>query len=99
MNTESRDRWNYVTGTVLSIVLTLAAFGAVLSGAGRGLALAIVAAAAVAQIAVQLRFFLHLGFSGQKREDLQLVLFSLLLLTIMAGGTIWILTNLSGRMM
>jgi cytochrome o ubiquinol oxidase operon protein cyoD len=99
MNTESRDRGNYVTGTVLSIVLTLAAFGAVLYGAGRGLALAIVAAAAVAQIAVQLRFFLHLGFSGQKREDLQLVLFSLLLLTIMAGGTIWILTNLSGRMM
>lgn len=99
MNEKAQDRRNYVTGTILSAVLTLIAFATAFAGLGRSVALTVIAIAAVAQIAVQLRSFLHLGFRGQQREDLQLVLFSLLLLIIMAGGTMWILTSLSGRMM
>ncbi|WP_187775866.1 hypothetical protein [Salinicola corii] len=33
-----------------------------------------------------------------KREDLQLILFTVLILTIMVGGTLWILFNLYYRM-
>ena len=51
-----------------------------------------------AQIIIQVRYFLHIDLSRQKREDLQLILFSLLLLTVMAGGTIWIMGSLAGRM-
>ena len=53
---------------------------------------------AFVQIVMHFRFFLHIDFSKQKREDLQLILFSTLLLLIMGGGTIWIMTNLAARM-
>jgi len=35
---------------------------------------------------------------GQKREDLQLILFSALLLIIVVGGTVWIMGSLGARM-
>lgn len=35
----------------------------------------------------------------KKRKDLQLTLFTVLLLAIMAAGTIWIMANLYTRMM
>ena len=53
---------------------------------------------AFAQIVAHFRFFLHIDFSKQKREDLQLILFSTLLLLIMGGGTIWIMASLASRM-
>jgi cytochrome o ubiquinol oxidase operon protein cyoD len=34
----------------------------------------------------------------QKREDLQLILFPVLLLAIMVGGTVWIMASLTTRM-
>ena len=54
--------------------------------------------AALVQIVVHMRFFLHVDLSRQKREDLQLILFTVLLLALMGGGTIWILTDLAARM-
>ena len=54
---------------------------------------------ALAQIVVQLRCFLHIGLKRQKREDLQLLLFTVLLLAIMAFGTLWLMADLSDRMM
>ncbi len=50
------------------------------------------------QIVVQFRFFLHIYFSRQKREDLQVILFSTLLLLIMAEGTIWMMARLAAHM-
>jgi cytochrome o ubiquinol oxidase operon protein cyoD len=46
---------------------------------------------------VHFRFFLHIGFK-EKREDLQLIVFSALLLLIMVAGTIWIMASLAVRM-
>ncbi|HEY8229058.1 MAG TPA: hypothetical protein VIG31_01260 [Rhodanobacteraceae bacterium] len=46
---------------------------------------------------VHFRFFLHISFS-HKREDLQLILFSTVLLIIMVAGTIWITASLATRM-
>lgn len=90
---------SYLVGGALSVVLTLLAFAAVLwFDLARGTTLAIVAIAGVTQLIVQVRYFLHIDLSRQKREDLQLILFSLLLLTLMAGGTIWIMGSLAGRM-
>lgn len=97
---EGRSELNgYIAGALLSIALTIVAFAAVLwFDLGRATALVIVAVAGVAQLIVQVRYFLHIDLSRQKREDLQLILFSLVLLTLMAGGTIWIMGNLAGRM-
>lgn len=98
MNGAKAEFRSYVIGLLLSLLLTALAFGVVLAGLERTPALLIVTAAAIAQIVVQLRFFLHIRWRGQKREDLQLVLFSTLLLGIMVGGTLWIMTDLSQRM-
>tara|TARA_R110000787_G_scaffold4651_1_gene17672 strand:- start:10481 stop:10876 length:396 start_codon:yes stop_codon:yes gene_type:complete len=98
-DTAAHELRSYVIGFVISLVLTVAAFAAVLSDLSPTLKVVIVCLAALLQVATHLRNFLHLSFSGnQSREDLLLVLFSASLLAIMAGGTIWILSDLHGRM-
>jgi cytochrome o ubiquinol oxidase operon protein cyoD len=49
-------------------------------------------------VIVHIRFFLHLSFRGQQKEDLQLVLFTGFILFLMIGGTIWVLGDLYTRM-
>jgi cytochrome o ubiquinol oxidase operon protein cyoD len=53
---------------------------------------------AILQVIVHLRFFLHLSYKGQQKEDLQLVLFTGFILFLMIGGTIWVLGDLYTRM-
>lgn len=90
----------YLTGLMLAIVLTGAAFASVRwPWMARSGVLATVAVLALVQVVVHLRYFLHIDFSRQKREDLQLILFSALILLLMAGGTLWVLANLAERMM
>jgi cytochrome o ubiquinol oxidase operon protein cyoD len=95
-----RERRSYIVGFLLALLLTAAAFGLaafrLLSGPA---SMAAIGTLAVAQIAVQFRFFLHIDLSRQKREDLQLILFTALLVLIMVAGSIWILTSLDQRMM
>jgi cytochrome o ubiquinol oxidase operon protein cyoD len=89
----------YIAGFGLALTLTLIPFGLVHWRLMQGRALAItIAVLAVAQIVVHLRYFLHINLSRQKREDLQLILFTVLLLAIMAFGTLWIMGNLATRM-
>jgi cytochrome o ubiquinol oxidase operon protein cyoD len=96
----ARELRSYRIGFALALLLTAVAFALVASG---GLATvtawSAIAVLALAQIVVHFRFFLHIDLSEQKREDLQLILFSVLLVVIMGGGTIWILYNLHARMM
>jgi len=95
---ERRDFHAYVWGFSLALALTLVPFGLVhWSGIARFPLLIVIAAFALVQAVVHFRFFLHIGFR-QKREDLQLVLFSAVLLIIMVIGTIWIMASLAARM-
>lgn len=99
MSEEQRERRSYLVGLIACAAWTILAFGVVSLGVERGTAILIIVVAALVQLVLQLRYFLHLDFSRQKREDLQLVLFSALLLAIMVGGTIWILADQQNRMM
>ncbi|GAA4217610.1 cytochrome o ubiquinol oxidase operon protein cyoD [Sagittula marina] len=95
----SKEARFYLAGFGLALTLTLVPFALVHWALMEGRALAItIAVLAVAQIVVHLRFFLHIDLSRQKREDLQLILFTVLLLAIMAIGTLWIMGNLATRM-
>ncbi|WP_417310465.1 cytochrome o ubiquinol oxidase subunit IV [Devosia sp.] len=95
----SHERRSYAVGFVISLCLTALAFGALLSGLSATVTIVIIVVAALLQIVVHMHNFLHLSFSaGQSREDLLLVLFSVSLLAIMAGGTWYIMSDLSGRM-
>lgn len=94
-----RELRGYLAGFVLALGLTLCPFALIFWGkAGYSTAAGILGICALAQLAVQFRFFLHIDLTRQKREDLLLILFSILLLSIMAGGTIWIIGNLGMRM-
>lgn len=94
-----RELRGYLTGFGLALALTLGPFALVVwGGLAAGATLTILGLCALAQMAVHLRFFLHIDLSRQKREDLQLILFSVMLLAIMAAGTIWIMGNLAMRM-
>ena len=95
----SKELRSYLTGFVLALLLTLIPFALVAWGdLPSHVTLTTIAVFGVVQVIVQFRYFLHIDFSRQKREDLQLILFSVLLLTIMGGGTVWIMANLAHRM-
>ena len=89
----------YLRGFGLALALTLVPFGLVYwAPLSRSMILLIIGLCAVAQVVVQFRYFLHIDLSRQKREDLQLILFTGLLLLIMTGGTVLIMANLAHRM-
>jgi cytochrome o ubiquinol oxidase subunit IV len=96
----ARERRAYIWGFGLAILLTGGSFGLVafahLPAAALLPALGLLA---LAQIVVHFRFFLHIDLSRSKREDLQLILFSSLLILIMVVGSLWIMYNLDQRMM
>lgn len=90
----------YLIGYVAAIVLTCAAFAAVRWPAtGGGVTFGIVLALGLVQMAVQFRCFLHISLAKSARDDLQLILFSSLIIALMVGGTLVILFNLYRRMM
>jgi cytochrome o ubiquinol oxidase operon protein cyoD len=97
---EQREFRSYVWGVGLALLLTVVPFGLVHWRPGMShISLRLVIGIfALAQMLVHFRFFLHLSFK-EKREDLLLLLFSALLLTIMVAGTIWIMASLAVRMM
>jgi cytochrome o ubiquinol oxidase operon protein cyoD len=91
---------SYGIGFILSVVLTASAFGLVMSGAvSRPTALAGIFGAAVAQILVHLHYFLHLDTSSAARWNVLALVFTVLILVLFVGGTLWIMSNLNYRMM
>jgi cytochrome o ubiquinol oxidase subunit IV len=90
---------SYATGFVVSLLLTVGAFSALLSDLPTAWKVTVICFAALLQIVAHLRNFLHLSLTGQQsREDLLLVLFSVSLLAIMAGGTWYNMSDLGERM-
>lgn len=99
MNQKNTEHGQYVLGFILAVVLTVIPFWIVFTDALSASRTAIVIGiCAVVQAIVHVRFFLHVDLSRQKREDLDLILFTLLLLIIFIGGTVWIMTDLHHRM-
>ena len=94
---KSKEFRHYVIGFVLAIVLTIIPFTLVASVGGKISFFALILCALL-QLIVHLRFFLHLSYKGQQKEDLQLVMFTGLILFIMIGGSVWVLGDLYNRM-
>ncbi len=91
---------NYLTGFVLALVLTAIPFGLVATGAlSRSATLVVIAIAALAQVFVHLRCFLHLSFKDTPRENILAMAFAAVLIFIMVGGSLWIMLDLNARMM
>jgi cytochrome o ubiquinol oxidase operon protein cyoD len=91
---------SYAAGFIVSIILTAIAFALVMSGKlSRSAALFGIVSAAVVQILVQLHYFLHLDTSSAARWNVLALLFTVLIMILFVGGTIWIMYNLNYRMM
>lgn len=91
LESESRERRLQLTGLVVSLALSTAAFGLVVLGRfSTGVLFWTLCGAAIAQLLVQLRCFLDIDLQKSHRDDLQLISFTGILAAIMIGGTIWI---------
>ncbi|MBB5419351.1 cytochrome o ubiquinol oxidase subunit IV [Burkholderia sp. JPY481] len=91
---------SYMTGFVLSVILTVAAFAIVMTGTLTGQsALFAIAGLAVVQILVHLVFFLHMNASSSQRWNVTAFVFTALTAVIVVGGTLWVMHNVSMNMM
>lgn len=90
----------YSTGFVLALVLTLIPFGLVaFEWLPRGATLIAIAAAAAVQIPIHLYYFLHLDASFAQRNNVMAAVFTIMIMVILVGGTIWLFYSLHYRTM
>ncbi|HMB76100.1 MAG TPA: cytochrome o ubiquinol oxidase subunit IV [Kiloniellaceae bacterium] len=90
---------SYLTGFCLALLLTAIPFGLVaFELLPRTATLIAIFIAAIVQILVHLRYFLHLDFTETPRENLLAIAFAGLLIVIMIGGSLWIMFDLYARM-
>jgi cytochrome o ubiquinol oxidase subunit IV len=91
---------SYLTGFVLSLILTAIPFALVMSGTlSPAAALAGILSAGIVQILVHLHYFLHLDTSSAASWNMLALIFTLLIMILFIGGTLWIMYNLHDRMM
>ncbi|MEJ2715611.1 MAG: cytochrome o ubiquinol oxidase subunit IV [Deltaproteobacteria bacterium] len=91
---------SYLTGFVLSLILTAIPFALVMSGTLPATAILVgIFGAGIVQILVHLHYFLHLDASSAARWNVLALLFTLLILVLFVGGTIWIMHSLHYRVM
>jgi cytochrome o ubiquinol oxidase operon protein cyoD len=90
---------SYTIGFLLSITLTIVAYLLSTHHATTTQRLAfVVGGLAILQFAVQLLFFLHLGRETKPRWKLLVFGFMIMVVSIVAFGSLWIMYNLNYRM-
>jgi cytochrome o ubiquinol oxidase operon protein cyoD len=90
----------YVVGLLLSIVLTVVPFGIIMLDLISGTpAVAIILVCAVAQLLVQLVFFLHMNTSSEQMWNTTSAVFIVVLVAILIVGSIWIMAHLNHNML
>jgi cytochrome o ubiquinol oxidase subunit IV len=91
---------SYLTGFVLSFILTVIAFALVMRPTLSSPAtLAGIFSAGLLQILVHLHYFLHLDPTSAARWNVLALIFTLLIMALFVGGTLWIMHSLNYRMM
>lgn len=91
---------DYLVGFLLSVGLTVVPFWMVMSGQfSKHDTLLGIFAFAVAQILVQLKYFLHLDFSKEGRLNTFSFMFTALVIVLLVGLSIWIIYTADSMMM
>jgi cytochrome o ubiquinol oxidase operon protein cyoD len=90
---------DYLTGFILSVVLTATPFWLVMSGAlAKPLAAAAVVAFAAAQILVHMVYFLHMNTRSEGGWSMLALIFTVILVAIALSGTLWVMYHLTANM-
>ncbi len=91
---------SYLTGFVLALILTAMPFALVMRGTlSPAATIAAIFVAGIVQIVVHLHYFLHLDTTSTARWNVAALLFTILILTLFVGGSLWIMWTLNYRMM
>lgn len=89
----------YLIGFVLAVVLTAVPFALVAAKALDPIrTMIVIGLLALIQAIVHLHYFLHLDLRPASRERLIALVFAAVIVSIMAGGTFWIMADLNYRM-
>ncbi|TRC79146.1 cytochrome o ubiquinol oxidase subunit IV [Mesorhizobium sp. WSM4310] len=91
----------YLTGFVLSVILTAIPFWLVMSGAidDKQATAIVVMAFAVVQIVVHMVFFLHMNTASEGGWSMLALIFTLILVVIVLTGSLWVMYHLNANMM
>lgn len=86
---------SYVTGLILSIVLTIIPFYVVMTGAlAMNTTVWVIVGTAVAQILVQLIMFMHMDTKQEEGWNFMSFVFTVTVLALVVGGSLWIMHHL-----
>jgi len=90
----------YMWGLFWSVVLTVIPFGLVMSGTtGSALTMVIILLCAIAQVFVQLVFFLHMNTSSEQTWNLTSAVFIVVIVAVVVLGSVWIMQHLNHNML
>ena len=89
----------YIVGFILSILMTVVPFGMVMGGMPKGLTIGVLVLAMIAQVWVQLVFFLHMKREESQRWHVASFWYTFLTIAILFIGSVWILSELHTFMM
>lgn len=90
----------YVTGLILSLLLTFIPFGLVLySDMASGAIMAIIIVCAIAQLLVQGIFFLHMNGSAEQAWNTTSAIYVIFTVLFFVIGTIWIFNHANHNML
>lgn len=91
----------YLTGLLLSVVLTAIPFALVMGGVVTHFGLGVVAilAFAAAQVVVHMVYFLHMNTRSEGGWNMLALVFTLVLVVIVLSGSLWVMHHLNVNMM
>lgn len=90
---------SYLTGFILSAVLTAIPFALVMTGAlPKSVTVAAVVGFAVVQIVVQMIYFLHMNPRSEGGWNLLALIFTLIIVVIVISGSLWVMHHLNANM-
>ncbi|MFB2552522.1 cytochrome o ubiquinol oxidase subunit IV [Ensifer soli] len=92
---------SYLTGFVLSVILTVIPFAIVMTGGfeSRAVTALVVIGFAVVQILVHMVYFLHMNSKSDEGWTMLSMIFTVIVVVIMLAGSLWVMFNLNANMM
>lgn len=94
-------RGGYVTGFILSVILTAIPFALVMGDmiADERVTAAIIMVMAVVQIVVHMIYFLHMNAKSESGWNMMALIFTTVIVVIVLAGSLWVMVNMNSYMM
>ncbi|WP_127090224.1 cytochrome o ubiquinol oxidase subunit IV [Aquabacter cavernae] len=92
---------SYMTGFILSVILTAIPFYLVMSGVieNKSVTAMIITAFAAVQIVVHMIYFLHMSSSSEGGWNMMALIFTIIVVVIAISGSLWVMYHLHANMM